>query len=142
MTANPATVVGQAQDAIAFAGAEVSGGTICNVTAQGPGTTDYAFSNLHSSSLIVVLDITAVTGTPAIVVTIQGVDKVSGKKWTILASASKAAAATTVLRVSPNITASANLIAQDIIPPDLNIHVVDSGSGDTATYTIAAYLGD
>ncbi len=133
-------------DPIAFTGPEVSGGAIVKQTALASGDTDnFTFSNLHSSSLIVVLDITAKAGTVGIIVTIEGVDPVSGKHWTILASASQTGTGTVILRVSPNITASANLIAQDIVPPNLNIKVADSGAGggaNTATYTIAAYLCD
>lgn len=68
-----------------------------------------------------VIDITGYTP-GSLTVTIQGVDPVSGKKYTILASAALAAAATTVLRVGPGLTAASNTVANDFLPKEININ--------------------
>src|SRR5881227_2846761 len=57
--------------------------------------------------LHLIIDITAITATGTITVTIYGVDPVSGKIYVILASAALGAVATTVLKVGPGLTAAA-----------------------------------
>lgn len=91
------------------------------------------------TGLVVVVDVTAVTSTPSITVAIQGVDRLSGKTWTILTSAAITATGTTVLKVRPDITASANLAASDVLPPFTRI-AVTHGNSNAITYSVAAYL--
>jgi len=67
--------------------------------------------NYNHRGLIVVVDVTAVVDTPSVVFTIQGKDEVSGKYYTLLASAAITGTGTTVLRVYPGLTAAANLVA-------------------------------
>lgn len=99
-----------------------------------------AFANPHGCKhLVVVIDVTAATGSPSVVFTIQGYDPVSGKTWTILASAAKTGTGTTVLRVTPTIAISANLIALDIVPAFLKIAPVHTGV-DSITYSVSAHL--
>jgi hypothetical protein len=62
------------------------------------------------------IDITAITATGTVTVTILGFDPISGKFYTILASTALGAVATTVLRVGPALTAAANLVANDFMP--------------------------
>src|ERR1044071_2113216 len=69
----------------------------------------------------VVIDVTAVTSTPSTTVTIQGVDRVSGKTWTILASAAIATVSTVILRVAPGLPAAANVTANDLVPPVIRV---------------------
>lgn len=64
----------------------------------------------------VVLDITTVPGVDTVTMTIQGKDPVSGKYYTILASAALVAVATTVYTVFPGAPVSANVSANDTIP--------------------------
>jgi hypothetical protein len=89
--------------------------------------------------LIVVIDATAVTATPALTVTVAGVDRRSGKTYTMLASAAIATVSTTVLRIAPGLTAAANLVASDLIPPMLRITCAH-GDSDSITYSINALL--
>lgn len=83
-----------------------------------------------------VIDITGYTA-GSLTVTIQGVDPESGKKYTILASAALAAAATTVLKVGPGLTASANAVANDFLPKQININF---NHADAAAITYSAGL--
>jgi hypothetical protein len=89
-------------------------------------------------SAIVVIDITAVTSGTA-TFTLEGKDSVSGKYYTILASAALGAVATTVLRVDPNLTASANTIAKDIMPCEWRVKMAAS-SLVGCTYTVGVNL--
>lgn len=98
--------------------------------------------NLSSRGAVFVVDITALSGTsPTMTVTIEGMDAVSGKYYTILASTALAAVATTVLRVYPGLTASANLIASDILPKNFRVRWTIGGTaGPTVTATVSALL--
>lgn len=109
-------------------------------SAERTADVDVDFSNQSGQSLIIVIDWTAETDAGAsIVYTIQGRDPVSGATWDILASAAITAVGTTVLRVSPHIAASANVIAKDIVPPHLRLKV-DAADTKRVTYSVAAYF--
>jgi hypothetical protein len=92
------------------------------------------FRGLHLT-----IDATAAAATPSVVVTILGVDRISGKTYTILASAAITGTGTTVLKVGPGLTAAANLVANDVLPPVIRISAVH-GDGDSLTYSIGAAL--
>lgn len=89
--------------------------------------------------LILTIDVTAVTATPAITVTISRVDPVSGKVAALLASTAIATAVTTVLRIDPNITPANNLAIKDYVPPVFRVDAVH-GDADSATYSIGGML--
>lgn len=93
----------------------------------------------RSVGLVLVVDATAITATPSVVVKIQGVDSVSGKTWDILTSAAIVATGTTVLRVRPGITASTNIAVADALPPVIRI-LATHGDADSITYSISAHL--
>ncbi|HEY1772443.1 MAG TPA: hypothetical protein VGH91_04545 [Gammaproteobacteria bacterium] len=83
----------------------------------------------------------APTGTtPTMTVTIQGVDIVSGQKWTILASVALNAAGFTVLTVYPGAAVSSNVSANDEIPANLNINVAFGGTTPVFNGTIDVEL--
>lgn len=91
-----------------------------------------------TGGLVVVIDITAANA-GGVILTIEGVDRASQKTWVILTSASFASTGTRVLRVSPNIIAVANLIAQDVIPQEVIIRVAH-GDANPAVYTVGAHF--
>lgn len=93
--------------------------------------------NPNGRGVIVVVDVTAVTDTPSIVFTIQGKDPVSGKYYTLLASAAVATVSTVIMRVYPGLTAAANLTATDVLPFDWRV-IATHGDTDSATYTVTA----
>jgi len=92
--------------------------------------------NLNCRGVVVVVDITAEAGTHAVVVKIQGKDEVSGKYYDILASASLTATGTTVLRVYPGLTASANVTVSDVLPRTWRVHL-DHTKTETSTMTMS-----
>lgn len=87
----------------------------------------------------VVIDITAVTATPAITVTIQGKDELSGKYYTLLASAALATTGTTVLTVYPGLATVANVTIGMPLPLIWRV-ITAHGDSDSATYSVAAEL--
>jgi hypothetical protein len=107
-------------------------------TATPVDTNEYELGG-RARALTVVIDVTAVTSTPSTTFTILGVDRISGKTWTILASAAIATVSTTVLRIAPGITATANVSANDVVPPIVRI-VASHGNGNSMTYSVAGYV--
>lgn len=92
-----------------------------------------------ASGLILVIDVTAIVTTPSITVTIAGVDRVSGKTYTILASAAIVAVGTTVLKVGPGLPVAANVSANDFLPPVFRV-TVTHGNANSITYSVAGML--
>lgn len=89
--------------------------------------------------LVVVIDVTAISLTPSVTVTVSGVDRLSGKVYTILASAAITATGTTVLRIGPGLTAAANATANDLVPPVIRV-TASHGDADSITYSVSGLL--
>lgn len=97
--------------------------------------------NLSGRYAHVVIDITAITGTtPTATFTVQGKDALSGKYYTILASAALNAVATTVLRIGPGLTAAANTVANDVMPRAFRVIVTVAGTTPSVTATVGISL--
>ena len=96
-------------------------------------------TNMYAKGLHLVIDVTNIVSTPSITVTIHGKDYLSGKYYTILASAAITATGTTVLKVFPSATASANVAANDILPTNWRVSVTH-GNANSITYSVAASL--
>jgi hypothetical protein len=95
------------------------------------------FDTATGKGLIVVVDITAITA-GSMTVTVEGFDEISGKYYTLLTSAALAAAATTVLRIYPGLTAAANVTVSDVTPAKCRVRVAIVTGPVTAT--IAAHV--
>lgn len=112
--------------------------TLAQLLARSANADFGPFKNVYGRALIVIIDVTAVAATPSVVFTIRGVDRLSGKKWDILASAAIIGTGTTVLRVSPELTSAANLIAKDLAPEEFEVHA-EHADADSITYSIGAH---
>lgn len=88
--------------------------------------------------LDLVIDITTFSA-GSLTVTVQGHDPISGKYYTVLASAALAAAATTVLRVGPALTAAANTVANFAMPKKFRV-LLTHADATSITYSIGASL--
>lgn len=86
----------------------------------------------------IIIDITAYTA-GSLTVTLQGYDSASGKYYTILASTALAAAATTILRVGPALTAAGNTVANFALPKDLRV-LCTHGDTTSITYSVGMSL--
>lgn len=95
--------------------------------------------NYNGKGLHLVIDCTAIAASPSVVFTLQGLDAISGKFYTILASAAIVGTGTTVLRVYPGLTVAANLVASDILPRNYRV-IATHGDADSITYTVGASL--
>ena len=97
--------------------------------------------NTAGSAAALVIDVTAITGTtPSITVTVEGKDPVSGKYYTILASAAISTVSTTILRIFPGATAAANLAVNDFVPKTFRVSYVIAGTTPAVTSTIGVLL--
>jgi hypothetical protein len=104
-----------------------------------PTPFDYTSGETPARGMHLVIDCTAVVSSPSVVFTIQGSDPVSGKFYTILASAAIVGTGTTVLRVYPGLTAAANLVASDVLTSRWRV-IATHGNSNSITYTAAALL--
>jgi hypothetical protein len=96
--------------------------------------------NAGCKGVQVVVDVTVnAGGLGSITVTIEGKDVVSGKYYTLLASAALTGVATTVLRVYPALTAAANLVASDFVPRTFRVKVTHNNA-NPITYSVGASL--
>ncbi len=140
--ANP-TVIGVGASGLDFNGSTWDrrrGNTDITVLASAARTASVNsadLTNYNARGLHLVIDVTAVTATPSITVTIQGKDALSGQYYTVLASAAITAVGTTVLRVYPGLTAAANAVANDILPRTWRVSVTNADA-DSITYSIGA----
>ena len=101
-----------------------------------PTPADVDMSRAHG--MVVIVDVTAASDTPSVVFNVDGFDPVSQKTWTLLDSAAITGTGTTVLKVGPGLTASANAVADDLIPAIVRIAPVHADA-DSITYTVTAH---
>lgn len=96
-------------------------------------------TNANARGVMVVIDITAITGTtPTLTVVVQGFDPLSGKYFTLLASAALNAVATTLLTIYPGAAATANVSANLPLPKTWRISWTIAGTTPAVTATIGA----
>ena len=92
----------------------------------------------NAQGLMIVIDVTLDPGTASIVFNIDGLDVLTGSTWTLLDSAAITGTGTTVLRISPHLTASANTIAKDIIPRVIRVNPVHADA-ESMTYSVTVH---
>jgi len=95
--------------------------------------------NRDAKGLHLIIDVTVVPGVDTVTFTVKGKDPLSGKYYTLLASAALVATGTVVLKVYPGLTAAANLVASDVLPADWRVEVTHS-AGTNFTYSVGAQL--
>ena len=92
-------------------------------------------TNAFGKGLIVLVDVTAVTGTPSVVVKVQG--EINGVFYDLLTSVAITATGQTVLHVYPAITEVANTKVAAPVPRNWRVRV-EHGNADSITYSINA----
>lgn len=95
-------------------------------------------SNSCYRGIKVVLDMTTV-GTGSVTLTIQGKDVASGKYYTLLVGAAVTTISTNVYTVFPGAPATANVSANDMLPPNWRI-LVTANNANATTYKVGASL--
>ena len=101
-----------------------------------PDTVDVDMGRAHG--MVVVIDVTVALVTPSVVFNVDGFDPLSGKTWTLLDSAAITGTGTTILKVAPGLTASANAVATDMIPAVVRIAPIHADA-DSITYTVTVH---
>lgn len=90
--------------------------------------------NYNHRGAIVVLQTTAI-GTGSITLSIQGIEPVSNYTWTILSGVAVTTNTTVLYKVHPSLPASANSVAQDILPRSWQV-LVTANNANAATYAV------
>lgn len=88
----------------------------------------------------VIVDVTAAAGT-GVTPKIQGKDAASGKYYDVLVGSVITTTGTSVLKVGPGLTASANAAASDFLPAVWRVVVTHSDSS-SLTYSVGAVISE
>ena len=112
--------------------------TVLVSAARTTAQTSADYLNRGHRGLHLVIDVTSVTATPVLTVTIEGKDA-NGIYYDVLEGAAISATGTTVLKVYPGLPGSANAVANDVLPPVWRVTVAVADA-DSATYSIGANL--
>ena len=95
-------------------------------------------NDVQARGLMLIIDTTAVGGTPpSTSFVIQVKDPISGKYFNVLTSAPITAVGTVMLKVYPGLPTVANAVANDVLPRVWRV-VASHGNGNSHTYTVAA----
>lgn len=97
-------------------------------------------TNYNHRDLTIIVNVTSITSTPLLTVTIEGKDSISGSYYTILTSQQIAATGMTVLRVSPSAAPVSGVVANWQIPRTWRVTVTHADA-DSATYSVSYELG-
>ena len=104
-----------------------------------PNTQQIIPSGTLYKGMTVVVDMTAVTATGTVTITIDAIDPASGKNINLLTSAALSTVATTVLKIHPDLPAAANVSAQAMLPSRVQV-TATHGNGVSMTYSIGAWF--
>lgn len=114
-------------------------GTALASTVRTATTNSGDLTNYDCRGVDVIIDCTADPAAASVTFTIQGKCPVSGKYYTVLASAAVAAVGTTVLRVGPGLTAAANTVANFNLPRTWRV-LATHADADSITYSVGYCL--
>lgn len=108
--------------------------TIINASNVTTTQTSSTQINYNHRGCIIVLQTTAI-GTGSVTLSINGIEPLSNYTWTILSGSAVTTNTTVLYKVHPNLPASANSVAQDILPRSWQV-VVNANNANTATYAV------
>lgn len=111
--------------------------TILASAARTASTNSADQTNYNGRGVRLSIDVTAVTGTASITVTIKSKDSVSGVYSTILASAAISTVSHVELTVYPGLPATANVSANAILSRTWRVEVTNANA-DSITYSVGA----
>lgn len=124
------------EDAVPLA----AGGTLTSAARTTTQTGADIINDTNTSSLAVVLDVTAnAGGLGSVTVLIEGKDKTSGKYFTLLSGAAVTTVSTNRYTVGPWINSVANVNAQTYIPTLFRISVT-ADNANPVTYSVGYVL--
>lgn len=115
-------------------------GTLITLSSASAGATGTVMDGSMGRGVIVFVNVSAISGTsPTLTVTINGVDS-NGTAYAILASPTITTTGLTVLKIYPALTASANAVANDILPVNWRIDTAIGGTTPSVSAKISANL--
>lgn len=94
------------------------------------------FNTKRDTGIIVVINVTAVSATPSVVPTIDGIDSVSGAAYNLLTGAAITGTGITFLRIHPAIEGAANIKASEMLP-ELTRITMTHADADSITYSVS-----
>ena len=100
-------------------------------------TVNTEFTNTQYQGVTIVIDVTLDAAAASITPHIEGFSTLGSDWYTILTGAAIAAVGVTVLRVYPTMTAAANTIAVDFLPPTWRFRMAVADA-DAITYSVNA----
>lgn len=86
-----------------------------------------------------VLDATAITATPSVTLKVEGVDRASGKTWTLIQDAAVTGIATSTVQIGPGLPVAANVSDNVALPPVIRV-TATHGDADSITYSVGAHF--
>lgn len=111
--------------------------TIFTSSARTATTTSPDFTLGHAGFGRFTIDVTVVPGVDTVTLSVQGLDRASGKYITHLATTAISATGTTQLEIGPSIAAAANVSANKLLPETFRV-VVTHSAATSFTYTVGA----
>ena len=115
--------------------------TVFESAARTADPTTYDGDMEGGKGLILIIDVTAISATPSVVLTVQGLDHVSDSTYDILASAAITGTGTTRIAIYPGMPAEANLKEDEPMPRHFKVKAVH-GDADSITYSVGGYILD
>ncbi len=88
----------------------------------------------------IVTDVTAKTSTPSVVMTVHGLDTVSGAYYLLLTSAAfDGTTETRALTIGPGLPVTANVSVNNVLPSSIRV-TMTHGDADSITYSVGVHL--
>lgn len=118
---------------------EIETKTIFSSAARTASANGSDIANRFMKGAVIVIDTTVLTAGASIVYTVQGKDELSGKYYTILASAAVTATGTVQLYIYPGATAAANVAANMYLPRVWRV-IITAADAKSVTASVGATL--
>lgn len=113
--------------------------TLLPIVTRTSSTNSPNFTNYDSKGGHFILNVTTVSGSASIVLTVQGHDSVSNSYYDILVSSAITTIGINVLKVYPGIATLSNGAASDLVPRTFRVSVAHA-TGDSITYSVGCNL--
>lgn len=95
----------------------------------------YELGNQRCRGLYVIVNVTALTSTPSLVVKLQGVDTENDVTWDILTSPTITEIGTYIMQLGPGLERGGTSVVNGIVPPRFRLSATH-GDSDSITYSV------
>lgn len=111
--------------------------TLLASAARTATTTSDDQTNLTGKAAQVVLNVSSITASPSITLTIQGKDSISGNYYTIITGAAVVGTGTTTYTAGLGVASVANVAIGTVLPKTWRVSIAH-GDTDSITYSVSA----